>query len=561
MSGKTGRAELVLKKSEHQLEELIGGVHQATGFDANGAWSMGITGVSSRLREDESAAIRFDGWMARREWQAAFSPGRDPVTCPDPAGSRVRMRYQLPTIGDPELEFDLETKALISASASASDGKRTTTMFDAWSPADAKGVRWPEITTTVDSSGNKTTYRWVANEPGLACKGVGAGSERRDCAPPRPKLTFDWPASDVVKIPMKLYLGELSLRVRVDGRETWALLDSGAGITVVDSTTPTGKTFVSTLQVDGSGSSQKVSAGMGELKRVELGGLRLEHLPAASIPIPALDGFGNRRPELILGFSLFEAAAIRIDYAKNEIVLSPTADALVKPDLPSVPLRLLEGKPIAETSVDGAVGPFLVDTGNAGGVDMIKRWADAHGFPGGRSTVELKARTGAGEAETVGTIFRAAKAALGPITHDDRLVQIDDPPEPGILAGLVGNEVLSRCTAIVFDVRQRTLWFEPPCDRPSPEGKSGWRLTKKEAQAFADRPWIIEKIVPGGSAELAGFEVGDRILMVGTVVAGPDVSKVQELLQQADGTKLRVTFDRKGERKQSVMVLKRVLAP
>ena len=52
---------------------------------------------------------------------------------------------------------------------------------------------------------------------------------------------------------------------------------------------------------------------MGELETVIVGDLLLQHLPVASVPIPALDDAGDKRPELILGYSLFEAMAVRID--------------------------------------------------------------------------------------------------------------------------------------------------------------------------------------------------------------------------------------------------------
>lgn len=566
LAGKKGVAELVLDKSVHRWEELIGGVHHASGTDANGAWVVGIAGVPLRLRPAEATAVLFDPWFARRAYLSAFDAKRDTASCSegdrDTPGARVRLRYVLPELGVPEIEFDLTTAALLSASAAASDGKRTITQYDAWSDADASGVRWPSAMTTGDPAGNRRKYRVIESVARLACKGVGAKAPAGDClAMPTPALEIAWPPSGIVKVPMKYYLGELSLRVRTGDREAWALLDSGAGLTVVDSTTPAGMSFVSSLEINGSGSSQKVRAGLGELSKLRIGDLTLTHLPAASIPIPALDPFGNRRPEIIIGFSLFLGAAVRVDYAKNEIAFARTAGALVKPGTPSVSLRVLEGKPVADVTVDGVSAPFVTDTGNSGGIDMVKRWAAAHGLPGERPTTMTVAKTGAGNNETASTLFRLAKSKLGPIEHDDRIVWIHDPPEPGVIAGLVGNEVFSRCAAVVFDVAMRTLWFEPPCNRPSPEAKAGWRLAKNESPQQKDRPWVIEKLIPKSSAVLAGFEIGDRLLSVGGVPVEADVSNIQPILEQADGTKVTVVLDRNGERKQIVMVLRRLLSP
>jgi hypothetical protein len=216
---------------------------------------------------------------------------------------------------------------------------------------------------------------------------------------------------------------------------------------------------------------------------------------------------------------------------------------------------------VADVTVDGIEGLFIVDTGNSGGIDMVKRWADAHQFPGERPSVDVVAKTGAGNDETRSTIFRLARSAFGPIQHDDRLVSIDDPPDPGIIAGLVGNEVFAHCAGIGFDIAKRMMAVEPPCDRPTAEAKAGWRLAKNEAPEFKGRPWIIEKLVPGGAATRAGLETGDRILSVGGVPAELDVSKVQAVIERPAGTKVTIAFDRKGERRQVVMVLERLLAP
>jgi hypothetical protein len=564
LAGKRGQAELVLDRSSHRFEELVGGVHQVTGIDHQGAWHIGIPGVPFRLRPDEAAPIALDAWIARRSYLTAFDPKRDNATCfADATGSpRVRLKYALVEVGSPALDFELASAAMLSSSASAADGRPTHIAFESWSAAEG-GVRWPLVWRTGDSAGNRTTYRAVENAAGLRCKGVNAGAAATgECLGiPAPNLAFDWPASGVVTVPMKHYLGEISLRVRADDKEVWALLDSGAGITVVEASSPASAAFVSGLELMGSGSSQKVSAGLGELKSLSIGGLGLRHLPSARIPIPALDGFGNRRPEIILGVSFFLGAAVRVDWAKSEVVFAKSAGALHKPNAERIPLRVLEDKPVADLTVGGTVGAFLVDTGNSGGVDMIKTWADAHGFPGKRPTVDLVAKTGAGNDETRGTLFRLETAALGSVKHDDSVVQIDDPPSQGVIAGLVGNQVFSHCAATVFDLAERTLWLEGPCDRAVPESKSGWRLGKHEDTKFKDQPWVVEKLVPSGSAERAGIQIGDRILSVGGVAAQPDLSKLEPVLEASAGTKVKVILDRKGERKVIEVVLRKLLAP
>jgi hypothetical protein len=573
LEGKHGTAELALDSAgHHRFEESIAGIHDATGIDTEGAWSLGVAGVPLRLRPEEAAAVQVDAWILRRAYVDAFRAGRDTARCSAEHGTRVEVQYRLPELGMPELEFDFGSAALLSASALGADGTRNTTRYLAWSNSDEKGVRWPANAETTDAAGNRTEYQLTEQHAGLGCQApvaAAAKDEARptsagpsDCfTPPEADLKFAWPASGKVRIPMRYYLGEISLRVRVNDRDAWALLDSGAGLTLIDGTTPAGAAFVANLELTGSGATTALRAGLGELGSLHLGELALEHVPAASLPVPVLASFGNRRPEVIVGFSLFLESAVRIDFAKNELVLSRRAESIVAAGAQRVPLRILEGKPVVDAVIDGVQGPFLLDTGNAGGLDLVKPWATAHGLPGQRPTLDLLALTGAGTERTHATLFRAAKSALGPIAHDARLVQIDDPPEPGSLAGLVGNEVFSHCTAVIFDVPQRTLWLEPPCNRRSPEAKAGWRLTKNESPEFKDRPWVIDEILKGSAAEAAGLRVGDRLLAVGGAPAELDSSNVQVAIEQFSGTKLTVFFNRKGESRQTVLVLRQLLAP
>jgi hypothetical protein len=544
-----GNALLALDRTTHRYTGSLSGVSESSGIDAEGPWETSAADVRLRLQREEATSVYLVAWIARRNYLTDFNPKRDRVFC-EP-NNLVRVHYARTDIGEPDLTFDASTRALRFVSSLASDGRRHLTEYNEWAPPDAGGVRWPKRSTSVDPNGNQTLAVYLESAPGLKCAG--------DClTPPASKLAFAWPSpTSVVRVPMKHYMGELSFRVTVDGVETWALLDSGAGLTIVDASTPMGKRFAGKLRVAGTGSSQTFQASLGEISRLKIGELELAHLPTASVPIRALDGMGIRRPEAILGFSLFLGSVIHVDYAKGEIAFAQSNTPFVSQKSVRVPMRILDGKPVADVTVGLSTGPFLLDTGNAGGVDMTKLWADAHGFPGARSAVQMRARTGAGASATEATYFRLEQAALGPIQHADRIVQIDNPPDAGVLAGLVGNEVLSRCAAVTFDVQRRNLWLEPPCDRPSPENKSGWRLMRVDDPAFKSTPWIVESIMPGGSAEHAGIVPGDRILSVGGVAANLDIGKVREATERAAGSNIAVVLIRNGKPLQVPMLLTR----
>ncbi|HVY46201.1 MAG TPA: retropepsin-like aspartic protease [Minicystis sp.] len=373
-AGKRGKSELVLDRTRHRVETLVGGVWTVSGVDAEGAWEIGAPGVLVRLRPDESASVMALPWLFRRAYVDGFVPSRDEASCKLEAGrARAVLRYHLPAVGDPELAFDVETAELVRASFATADGRRSTTEFVAWSdPED--GIRYPAATKTTHPVSEPDEEHFTAHAPGAACEGVGgARRDEHDCfSPPPPRLVTTWPAAPIVRPAMRLYLGELSVRASLGSREVFALLDSGAGLTALDATTPAGASFTPSIELSGTGSSQKVKYGLGEVPAITFGGIRYEHVPVVSVPIPALDVYGPRRPEVILGYSMFLGAAVRVDYARSILELARRADTLKRAGAVAVPFHVWDDKWIVDVDVDGVSAPLELDTGNNGGIDLVK---------------------------------------------------------------------------------------------------------------------------------------------------------------------------------------------
>ncbi len=552
--GKTGKFELILDKARHRSSTEIAGMTVASGIDEKGAWELGISGALLRLDPEEAKGALFERWLSRRLYVEQFVGERDSAVCAqDPSGPpRVTLRMHVADVGDPTLVFDLTTAELVSYTRDEADGRRVQTTVDSWSPM-TDGVRWPVERTERPLVAAPVKTRLVENAPGAHCAAGG------DClAPPIPAFAYVWPAPQV-KVPMSFYLGEVVLKVKLGEREVWALLDSGAGLTALDTTTPAGEAFTPSMEVDGASATQKLHMGLGQIDSVKLGPLAITHLPVVSVPIQALESFGPKRPEVILGFSLFAAAAIRIDYVKHEVTFARSGDGLYTSRAIPLKVRVLDGKAVAIASLDGAAARFVLDTGNNVGFDLYKNWADSHGFPGKRRSVEMRGVFSAGTQPTVVTLFRLARAELGPITTVDRVSYITDPPVPPIIAGLVGNDAFSRCTAIVFDVEKRTVWFEPPCNRAVPEQKASWYLVKSESTTFKGRPWVVGTLVPGGSAERSGVKSGDRLLEIGGKPAVLDTQTFEALTEQPAGTKVPILVERNGERLKLTLELVKLL--
>jgi hypothetical protein len=301
---------------------------------------------------------------------------------------------------------------------------------------------------------------------------------------------------------------------------------------------------------------------LGEIPEpVELGGLLVRHLPVAAAPVPSFDEFGERRPEMLVGYPIFLGTAVRIDYAKEEFLLSRDASRLHSRSAIALPLKLLGETVVAEGRIDGLAGWFVLDSGDSETLDLFQDWALAHGFPGQRPSYAVRQQSEIGDRETDEKRMRPLTFEFGPIHLDEPLVALDSVRSPSDrIAGQVGNGVFAHCAAVVFDVANRTLWLEPPCDRDLKEDLSGWTLKRKDSSAYPDRPWVVGFVLPGGSADLAGVMAGDRILRLGGRPAILEVSTFETLTKQAPGTMVPAVLARDGVEREATLRLVRLLA-
>lgn len=542
-AGKTGSESVTMDLARWRSTTRVAGIVDSYGVDERGPWTVRSNiGLLVRPRgEEEAVGVAYKDWMLRRRYLVS-SPSS--ATCAmDTTRPVVTLTWDTKQIGSPSLVFDLASASLVRTSRVGGTGRRHTYDVGEWSAPDARGVRWPSMVAQTHEGSDPSASTLRALAPGLQCVHAEDAPVSSCITPPSPPLSIVWPQGAKVTLPFKLVADFVLIEVLVDGRKVWASPDSGAGITVVDGEMPAAKTFIPALTMTGTTASQSLKFCLGELPRLEVGPIVMTHMPVASVPIPALASLGASRPEIILGYSLFVGAAIRIDYAHQKIEFARAADSLVTDKMIAVPVSDLEGTLIAKASVEGHDAPMEIDTGNSSGFALFKSWTDPNNITDGHKTLDVTLRSDTGTMETKETEVRIKTATLGPIHFDDRVANISDPHGMGIIAGLAGNPVLSRCASVVFDHTHRTLWLEGPCDRPmTPERMTGMRMRRREDPSAKAKglPWVVEAVEPGGPADAVGVVVGDRLASVDGKPAGGDVEQMHAAFDHPEGHKVTI---------------------
>jgi hypothetical protein len=315
------------------------------------------------------------------------------------------------------------------------------------------------------------------------------------------------------------------------------LLDTGAGITMIDSSVP-GDLFwpdpSTALEVtDSSG----VSGGALELvvlKRLRVGGVAREGLLAARADLKGgfIGTIEDRPVDGVLGMTFLHGLRFLLEPGARRIVWWGSLAGDV-----SLPLSFnASGCPVVRLQRGGAAADFIPDTGMSATLSIPRALVGE--LQGQASTVvgfHGKASQGR---EVVVDRLEAAGYAWRDLPAD-----VLDGEEPA----LVGLGVWL-AAPVVFDFATQSLELSPRPDGSLP-ALPGWR---RNLPVGWDRNGAAQalRVVgerPGSPLQRAGLRVGDRVLQVGSL-SGPALTRraIQEL--RAKGLPTRWVIERGGEK-------------
>jgi hypothetical protein len=548
--GLPGTFEIIRAPNARRIAMWVDGIFRSSGHDEKGSWTQGTHGAVIRLKPGE--VRNHNAWIEQRKYLTQYDAKRDQSACDVMEGRALaRLKFNLPDEGEPLIVFDNETAELIASLMVDVDGSLTEWRYEKWSPPDAHGARWPVEELERGETGSEARLVVTKTEPGLVCPPLSpTAPPAPECLQPHAaRIAYDWSAGKRGRMAMKDDLDIVTFTTKAGSKDITTLFDPTESILgVVDEPQGAKAAFTSTKHF----TIDKVSFDLGTID-LGLGAVLVKHAPALMRGIGNMDTTGAERPMILSGVGLTSGLAVRVDHAKREIVVAPSGDSLAAKNATAIPIKLLGGEEIVvEATIDGAKAPMGLQFQAALGTELYDTWGNAHGIPGTHPTVQLDKTT---------TIMRVPKIELGPIHYENQLARVGIKEATHGIAGRLSVSVLLRCSAFVLDSGARTLWLEPPCDRPVLEDMAGWTLVRDVTSTDEpkDRPWKVAVLLKNGSADRAGIKEGDRILDIGGKPATLDRGSFLPLLGQKPGTKLDITLMRDTEKKKISMTLVKLL--
>lgn len=300
---------------------------------------------------------------------------------------------------------------------------------------------------------------------GLAAVVGGAWWARETLFWPAPELAFGADGA-TPWLPYARRANVPTVRLRVDGREVIALIDTGAQYSVIDrrlvESLPEKRRPVFDMPLIAYGVGGGSQMGRGVSVEVGLPGLTVGKLRAAILDLGPLASEEGLNTPLILGRDVLEHLVLALDPERRHVRLIGR-DAFVRPpDLVPARVRSTGGGMVAEVTVEGATVQAVVDTGASSMLALDQATAAAAGLLDGRPQTQ-------GSSLVLGGAMRAVVLEARTVTFADQLyrgVQVgvfDQPPLPNFPGALIGMEAFAGRRAAI-DLGEAALWVSRPLD-------------------------------------------------------------------------------------------------
>ena len=548
VAGLKGALDIRLRRDGRQRLDFDLKVMSGTEtVDGDDAWARNPSGQIEDLGVEKVTAARrnLDRAFNRHLRGEGVEVTRQPDETRDGRAWAV-LRFAYP---DGDL-YDLLVDAATGESVwsrETSDGRVTWAHSLDLRVVDGRRLAYRQETLAEQALENQTvTWSTITVNAGLGDDVFG----RPGAAPAGRLFTLPAGASATAWLPVELLFERyIMLRGRVGGVETDILLDSGAGMTVLD------EAFAKKLGLESSGAlpAQGVggttTAGLVQGVTLELGDLKLGPMTAVTLDLSQIAGRMGRDLPVILGKEVFHALVVDMDYPNARIrFLDPENYAYDGQGHRLEVMPADDGHKLVKLAVEGLPeASYMLDTGQGGALTMFRKYTDDNRLLEARRQTEV---LGGG----VGGMIKAKMARLR--TVDIAGYRLTDVPaafqrqdvggafDTARLAGNLGAGILNRFR-VTFDYSRDCLWLEPGAafGQPLPQDRLGLN-PHPEGGAL-----VVDHVCPGSPAEAAGWKAGDRITALDGQPVGADWWKVLARWSRLpSGTKVRLTGADGGER-------------
>jgi hypothetical protein len=341
--------------------------------------------------------------------------------------------------------------------------------------------------------------------------------------PPLPESL--WLGSDTsVNVAMATHSQRPFIAVVLNGHPATFVVDTSAAFTYVDAGAATDS------------ASGTIALQIGDLRFPRLQPLRLNvrYFCETYLGAPA-DG--------IVGRDLLARYPVLLDFPNHTMTVfrdSHAATAVQPPAAVPLGLRVIDGQPAVQGSIDGQPAVWLaLTTGASFQVQAGPSGAAASRYAHAEHALPFQEPTLGGDVN--GQLIRAHALTLGPLTFSQPLVALLDMASghpKSELSGALGASMLTRLSVLIDESAGSAAIFAPPgATSALLYDPSGITLMARHGTI------LIRSVVPGTPADAAHLRQGDEILSINGL-APTSLDFAQQLLDGSPGTHVVISYRR-----------------
>jgi hypothetical protein len=265
-------------------------------------------------------------------------------------------------------------------------------------------------------------------------------------------------ADGVQTVPLLDDGSRIGCAVTIAGKTYTFLIDSGSGNVVLDTRVAKDAGLAGAGALEVRGAARTGGMQVARLPRLGIGTAELDDLVVSTIDLgPAA---GSMRLEGILGYPFFASSMVQLDFAHHVMRFGPPGSFAPAGD--RIELDTDREIPEATFRIDAVDAPFIVDTGNSGGLLLYAPFVAGH-------PEIAPAAGGASSYHGVGGSDRTynahlASLRLGSTVLAGQTVEVivakNGAFADRIDAGNVGLRVL-RSFVVTFDLANRAMYLDP----------------------------------------------------------------------------------------------------
>jgi hypothetical protein len=534
--GMTGSDVTAVMKPDKFLNEThLGPISHVIATDGTVAWQIDYNGKVSELLGKDADMVAISAYFANYRYLAP-EPGTARLTDEDETYYVIEYTT-FPN--NPVRAYVNKETGLMDKTELESDFGTSVTTFDDY--REVNGLMFPyriEQTTGTDRLVS-VTDNVIVNEGLTAEAFAKPAADFKDYVFENDAASTTVPLEFFGKVPC------VSVSIANSGPLSF-LFDTGASISVLDSTVAAELGFETEGELGGTGAGGTGTATLALVPAMSVGEVTIGSAPVAVLDISAISDLAGKEIAGILGADFCRRFVIELDYENGSMTVYDPDAFEVPIDADFVPITYISGIPLVKASVGPYEGDFVLDTGNAGSLVFHKPYADEHNLLNEFDKKVKATAFGVGGFFT-NYVVRADELQLGHYTLDDPIVEITTVEEGALamknVAGNIGAVVLSRFT-LYIDYPNNRLGLIPNSDfgEPFAYNRSGFTVTKTEAG------YVVKEVRGKSPAADIGLEPGDVIASVnGAPAETLSFRRFSEIVSQPAGTEVDVEFERGGE--------------